>query len=701
MGAVLDLLEYIVYVVLIGITALLIYIRNGTKSRKRVVDEFFEYVNKGKGRHPKFSEHVLAFFLMQLLFPFFAFSVSLRIFFVVTLMIFIVYSYAMERMKKHRHNGINIGYEYPHPSHMIERTTEGTKLSKPIYAGSKGVYDLQVKSQPNPHVMIIGESGSGKSTTQETLLIRSMEKFDIPFLIIDWNGTYENMKDIANVWNVPDSLKINPLLLNGMERQRRAGMASETLQIALELTPLQTQRIRDMMTELYENNEEINMEDLFMSVENEIDNEEYKEIKLQLRYILQKLSQSMGIFGNEPKEFWKNVSSTCNIVNLSKLTDSEKTIVTLSIIQRIIEQFEGNKENGVRLNIALDDAYKAVANYNGKETLVTRVIREGRKYGFALVISTQLLNDLPNSIATNTAVKFIHTYHDPYATETIHKLMNMTELEKDILYRMPVGSCFLFDSNAIQKGKSNPAFVQIEKTSNVERRKLSGMIEKVEMKVYKAKEHAKIYNTTHVEKSANTSVQQPQHVPEVSVYRFLIAMTKCDNKEAAIRMLREKRWVSSTSTLYGNTRKPSITQRAESAGYLNRNGKLTEKAMKIVNPTLMINAQGMNAGGQLHRELMKKTIEMIQDKGNYAFVPEARNSFDVGELIPVPKVKTVWSNSNLTVYEIQTDAEKIHIDRCIKKAKTNKAKLVIVTNNQKIKEELDRQTNRGFTCIIL
>jgi len=68
------------------------------------------------------------------------------------------------------------------------------------------------------------------------------------------------------------------------------------------------------------------------------------------------------------------------------------------------------------------------------------------------------------------------------------------------------------------------------------------------------------------------------------------------------------------------------------AGYADASGTLTEKGLNVVDADRLVATQGSNAGSEEHRELMKKTIGLIQAKGNFAFVPKAQNGFDVGEL---------------------------------------------------------------------
>ncbi len=59
----------------------------------------------------------------------------------------------MDRIKRHRHNEIPIGYEYPHPIKSI--ITEKGRTTGVQYAGSKGIYDLGIKSELNPNAIII------------------------------------------------------------------------------------------------------------------------------------------------------------------------------------------------------------------------------------------------------------------------------------------------------------------------------------------------------------------------------------------------------------------------------------------------------------------------------------------------------------------------------------------------------------------
>ena len=686
---------FYIFVVLI-ITLLL---RPKVKTNSAIANNFFKYVKKGRKRVPLIREHMLAFFSLQLLYLVFIPFIEFQYYFVASVIIFYLYALHSDRLKKHRHNGIAVGYEYPHPISIEEK--EGIHLApedshKPVRivatGGSKGIYDLQTKSEPNPHAMVIGESGSGKTNLVLTFLTRSHSKFSIPFLILDWSGSYKHAEIDVNLWKVPTSLRINPFALRNKSIDRRCGIAAELLQASLALTDLQAQKVRETLVEMYTGGQEPTIRSLHDRLLELAEKERYKEMKLQLRYITNKLRQAYEIFGTEPKEFWDNYDKTCNIIDMEGLTDIEKKLVTHTIMQRIIEEFK--VQDKIKLYIALDDAYQAIIDYYNKETNITKVVREGRKYGFGLLISTQLLQDLPKAIVANTSVKFVLSYHEPDDLIKIQRMLVLTDIEKDILHRMPVGSCLLFDQNAIQNGNPHPAYVEVDRVTKDEKVKLKESIKRLDIQgIYDIKPELKPSKGVH-------NVIKALEIPSVSVYRFLVAFDRKRSLTEAYKMLQDKRWITSHTTIYGTKSKPALEQRAMDSGYF-KDGELNEKANHILQPYKMIQKQGNRKGSEEHMGLMEHTIKMIQERGNFAFVLSERESFDVGELKPDPKMKGMWNYYSVTSYEIQTNAIRSEIFRCIEKAKDQNTELVFVTNSKKTKEEIERLTDNKYKCLKL
>ncbi len=694
-GAVSAVMLYAIYILVLVFLAFGFKYQH--KSESHAINDFFKYVKRGHKRVAALGDFLMFFLLTQLLYIVLYSIIPIWIYIPITAIISYYLAVLGDRVKMHRHNGIAIGYEYPHPTGTettIRTMATGvqTKSSKLSISGSKGIYDLQTKSEPNPHVMIIGESGSGKTNLTLTFLTRSYTRFGIPFLIMDWSGSYKHNAMDVNIWRVPANLKVNPFPLRGMSTERRCGIASELLQVSLALTDLQAQKVRETLAEMYNEGKEPTIRTLHDRLLEEADRERYKEMKLQLRYTTNKLRQAFEIFGYEAQEFWDNYDKTCNIIDMEGLTDIEKKLVTHTIMQRIIEEFR--VQDRIKLYIALDDAYQAIVNYYNKETNITKVVREGRKYGFGLLISTQLLEDLPAPIVANTSVKFVLSYHEPRALESIHKMLVFTEIEKAILHRMPVGGAMLFDQNAIQNGQPHPAYIEIDMISREEKNRLRESIKRLDIG------NARDSGPSRQPDREMHAVIRQLDIPGVSVYRFLVAFSRTNNLTEAHKMLKNRGWITSKTTIYGTPSKPSLLRRATDSGYF-MDGKLTKKAQELLDSYRIIQRQGVNKGSEEHSGLMKNTIEMIQDNGNFPFVLKERESFDVGELKTDSKIKGLWDYYNVTAYEIQTNAIRSEIERCIEKASGQNTELIFVTNGSKTKEEIERLTDNKYKCLKL
>lgn len=164
--------------------------------------------------------------------------------------------------------------------------------------------------------------------------------------------------------------------------------------------------------------------------------------------------------------------------------------------------------------------------------------------------------------------------------------------------------------------------------------------------------------------------------PSVAVYRFLVALSRSGSATGAYRLLRERGWLTSRATLYGGKSKPSILARAQSGGYIGMDGKMTAKGLEAIDPGTMIAGQGIYSGGEEHKELMRKTIIMIQDRGNLAFVPTEKDSFDVGEV--TVRNGNAWDFGSVTAYECQTNAMPAEIGKCVARSKRHGNRTVFV-----------------------
>ena len=130
---------------------------------------------------------------------------------------------------------------------------------------------------------------------------------------------------------------------------------------------------------------------------------------------------------------------------------------------------------------------------------------------------------------------------------------------------------------------------------------------------------------------------------------------------------------------------------------MNGDGRLTERSLEILDTERLIARQGVLAGSEEHKELMRKTIRMIQDNGNFAFVTREKDSFDVGEIRS--RKRNLWDLEDLTVYECQTNAIKEEIEKGVDRAKSLNARLIWVVGVDEVAEGI--RDISGGDCVLV
>jgi hypothetical protein len=199
-------------------------------------------------------------------------------------------------------------------------------------------------------------------------------------------------------------------------------------------------------------------------------------------------------------------------------------------------------------------------------------------------------------------------------------------------------------------------------------------------------------------KESKPGILNGLEIPSVVLYRFLVALSRTGKPRDANRMLKEKGWITSDTTIYGNSSKPSILARAQGGGYVSGDARITEKGLKLIDPDRLIARQGIYAGSEEHKELMRKAIRLIQDKGNLAFTLSGKDSFDVGEIRA--KTKSSWDLEHITAYECQTNAIREEVEKCVAKADGLNAELIFVVASETLANSTRQLTENKHVIVV-
>jgi hypothetical protein len=324
--------------------------------------------------------------------------------------------------------------------------------SQGVYIGKTRFLHTPVFWDPtkliNPHLAIIGITGSGKSYTVKTFLTRASLIWNTNAIILDWVGEYDKWVRQAG-GRVIDLSKerLNLLDLVGLPKRSRIKQIISALDILVDLKsyPNERDEIEEALEIIYDRvgtRKTPGMKEVVQALEKKKTKggqlrraqavaeirqltraEDRKPTLVDVVLYLEhsgrkKAARLLKRFTVEGTDFFAG-SSTLDIRKLTSSglvcidlhglpTEEMRSLAGLTILQYIKElmRAEGMREDNrqVRLFVVLDEAWKIAQD---ERSDVIAIVREGRKYNFSLVIATQNPTDMHKTIFSNIGTVFV------------------------------------------------------------------------------------------------------------------------------------------------------------------------------------------------------------------------------------------------------------------------------------------------------
>jgi len=280
----------------------------------------------------------------------------------------------------------------------------------------------------NPHIAVVGITGSGKSYFVKTLLMRASYVWNTNAIIVDWAGEYKPW--VKQSGGVIVSLGkgdfINLLDLSGMKPLDRTKQVMNSLDILTDISqfPEQKRLTEEAIEQAYvnmgfiasekppEGKEAPTLKDAIALLEEKLTEGTY-EYPAELENAIYRLRQ----FAREGEDYFAR-KSTIDLgklsesglvdIDLSGLPDERfRALAALFILQTLKEKMrsEGFSETkGLKAVVVLDEAWKVASDE--KSDAIT-IVREGRKYQFGLIVASQNPTDINEAIFSNVGTTFI------------------------------------------------------------------------------------------------------------------------------------------------------------------------------------------------------------------------------------------------------------------------------------------------------
>ena len=626
-------------------------------------------------------------------------------------------------------DGAVLGTAYTHyieVHHAVEPGSTEPASMKAMLAGETEEYAIDYEREPNPHVVIVGGSGSGKTVTLRAFMVRNCINLGVPFLIIDWNGEQEDWAREcgATLWKVPSTMKLNPFARRGKNAADRTGLLMDLFQFGAGLTYLQAGRLRTMSYQMYQDGGEPTLVEIWRQAAEAMgDRRKPADERQYMAWIEQRLKMVQRVIGYEPEEFWDGLLARNNIVSLRGLSEVEKGVAAYAIFQRVYEIFNEKPElNGkMRLMLALDEAWKILQSQqmDKQEALPSQIVRLGRKYGFGILVSTQQMTDLPSAFINSSAVQIVHRYRETSTTMSVAGLYNLGQFETAYLNTAKPGEAMVLDQYRNQLGQWWLDYIKVDMVTKNELNVLKELYEPYEPEPIKEtqmpidewhegggpekpKEPEK--PETPVEES-RMPFPPPADRPTATIHAALLALYHNEGAPFAdlARYLKNKGFITSDPTIYGTKERQGVFDIAFKLGLAEKGQegyRLSKNGERWVKPEAILESES-EIGSDLHKQILMKTIEYLHERNMLVIAPSEREAPDLVAYPADKKKKYLWDDVNRRAYEIQTTARKDSIEANKNKNKKYKLPITWVTYDEGILDEIKKLTENKDEYLII
>ncbi|AWR98278.1 DUF87 domain-containing protein [Acidianus sulfidivorans JP7] len=254
-----------------------------------------------------------------------------------------------------------------------------------------------VDSAENPHMLIIGPTGAGKTEFLLNIAINFSIMKDIPIVLFDTKGDIKERLRKKGI----DFRILNPLfhgisLLNGnkLPIQIKALQIEKILTNSFDLNKLESsiffKVIYDALEEFSQGKiDRLNWDVIELKVKNQVDEQMYILISKIIR-ILKSIDYGTDDISNL-------LVNGLNIIDLTLIkSETLRKLIIYSIIIDIYNKYSFSVDNGIRIILVLDEAWSIIKSEKNDYPIVADLIKRGRGHGISILMATQNIEDLGN-----------------------------------------------------------------------------------------------------------------------------------------------------------------------------------------------------------------------------------------------------------------------------------------------------------------
>ena len=302
-------------------------------------------------------------------------------------------------------------------SHAIvePRTKEG-EIAIILGDGPTGPTYWRPAVSGSPHLFAIGIPGQGKSVTT-TRLLCELTKHSVPALVLDFHGEFANPDGPyfklarPSILNAADGLPfsiLEPKQGKGPRAKESIWELAEICQYVCGLGDIQRDALYRAFENVYEAvgpNETPLLSSVSEFLEEDEDDGNAKNVTARCRPLFE-----FGLFADVPTEGIYEQFTKGAVVDLHELKSEALQLAAGAFTLRKLYRamFTWGTADRIRLVIVLDEAHRLA-----KDLTLPKIMKEGRKFGIAVVVASQDVRDFHDQVLSNAGTKVIFRVNYP------------------------------------------------------------------------------------------------------------------------------------------------------------------------------------------------------------------------------------------------------------------------------------------------
>jgi len=323
-------------------------------------------------------------------------------------------------------------------------STNKVILETPLPGGGLYLGDTMLTPTPTPvvlrytdlvgHAVILGSTGTGKSTTAATIACRAWESLGVKVVVLDWTGEYPNLLKGCRPKHV------DPLSEGVSVWPTGAGDFNEDLieviSTALDLTGPQAY----MLQKVFSSTRPGSIREVMEGIEALPEESKWD------REVKRGLIRRIGILAERYPDIFKgsdgglHLDSGVLVIDSSriKITQARRAFTLLLLAAEYTARREGG--GGEKILYIIDEAHNLVG---GEFNFLARLMAEARKYGMSFVLVTQSPLSI-EPLLVNTSTKIVHALRGAREKSLVSETLGLSRAQAETLSKLQPGEAIIY-----------------------------------------------------------------------------------------------------------------------------------------------------------------------------------------------------------------------------------------------------------------